>query len=146
MKDRHPNLQVADIVLLKYSVKYGKDRFRLARILDVRADAHGVVRTVVIGIRNRRLAVREPPGTCRAGLVEMEAPVQRLILILPAQEQPEEIVRPLLERAGGRLEVPGAQGQRPVEVQVQEEALEEIQDVARPRPRRSLRQGQGRRS
>ena len=82
MKVTHPNLQVADIVLVKYCVKFGKDRFRLARVLELREDAHGVVRTVIIGLRNRRQAVREPPGSCKAGLTEMEAPVQRLILIL----------------------------------------------------------------
>ena len=114
--------------------------------MKVREDAHGVVRTVVIGFRNRRVAAREPPGACRAGLVEMEAPVQRLILILPAQEQPEEIVRPLLERARGRQEDPGVQGQQPVEVQVQDQALEEIQELRPPQPRRSLRQGRNRRT
>ena len=40
------------------------------------------VRTVVVEIRDRRKAARESRGTCKAGLVEMEVAVQRLVVIL----------------------------------------------------------------
>ena len=145
MKVQHPNLQVADIVLLKYCVKFGKDRFRLARVLELREDAHGVVRTVLIGVRNRRAAAREPPGECKAGLTEMEAPVQRLVLVLPAQEQPEEITRSLRERAELRREIPAEAEQPTLRVQVPEVEPAEIVDRLEPPVRRSLRQGRGRR-
>ena len=75
----------------------------------------------------------------------MEAPVQRLVLILPAQEQPEEIVRPLQEEAQRRSVVQGrGQGDR-LRVQVQEDEPEEMQDLTDVRPRRSLRAARGRR-
>ena len=126
-------------MLVKYCVKFGKDRFRLARVLETREDAHGVVRTVVIGVRNRRVAVREPPGTCKAGLMEMEAPVQRLVLVLPAQEQPEEITRPLRQKARGNGEDEVQLERGVVEVEVPEPEPMEIRDIVVPRPRRSLR-------
>ena len=93
------NLNIADIVLLKYTAKYSKDRFRLARILDLHPDVHGRVRTVTIGVRNNYRGARERRDVNTAGLVTMRVPVQRLILILPASEQPEELVRELEERA-----------------------------------------------
>ena len=42
----------------------------------------------------------------RAGLVTMRVPVQRLVLILPASEQPEDLVRDMVERARGQVAGP----------------------------------------
>ena len=95
------NLNIGDIVLVKYAAKFSKDRFRLARVLDLHPDVHGKVRTVTIGIRNRQRAARERRDVNKAGLVSMVVPVQRLVLVLPAGEQPVELVEELRERARG---------------------------------------------
>ena len=95
------NLNIGDIVLVKYASKFSKDRFRLARILDLHPDNHGKVRTVTIGIRNKQRAARERRDVNRAGLVTMLVPVQRLVLVLPASEQPAELVEELLARVRG---------------------------------------------
>ena len=99
MMREHTALSLGDIVLLQYAVKHGKDRYRLARVLDLHPDAHGVVRTVSVGVRSNRRGAREPREVNRAGLELMLAPVQRLVLVLPAAEQPEEILRELRDRA-----------------------------------------------
>ena len=99
MMREHTALSLGDIVLLQYAVKHGKDRYRLARVLDLHPDAHGVVRTVSVGVRSNRRGAREPREVNRAGLELMVTPVQRLVLVLPAVEQPEEILRDLRERA-----------------------------------------------
>ena len=143
------------IILVKYENKFGKDRFRLGRVVDVRLDGDGLVRTAWVGLPALRRAVREPADVCRAGLTFKELPVQRLVLVLPAGEQPQEVMQGLAEmppmprghdlegearpepaRAGRHLE--------PVVVQVEPQPEEEIRDLplpqrparARGRPRR----------
>ena len=80
------NLEVGDIALLKYDKQYGKDKFRLCRVARVFPDAHDRVRTVMVELRDRRKAAREGRGVNRAGLVEMEVAVQRLVVLLPSSE------------------------------------------------------------
>ena len=53
---------------------------------QVHPDQHQNVRTVTVVTRDRRKAIRERREVCRAGLVEMILPVQRLVVILPAGE------------------------------------------------------------
>ena len=115
------------------------------------------MRTAWVGMRNLRRAVREEADVCRVGLSMVEMPVQRLVLILPPEEQPPEILAKLAEfpkmpvGVPVRREVSPAEHrvdqQRPapqpapaVQVEVQQPA-EEIQDLPRPqrargRPRR----------
>ena len=80
------NVEVGDIVLLKYERSMGEDKFRLAKIESVKEDRHGRVRTVQVLVRDRRRAIREKVEACRAGLVAMEVAVQRLVVILPREE------------------------------------------------------------
>merc|ERR1711867_266848 len=94
-KQVHPELRPGAIVLVRYEVKFGKDRYRLARVIDTRRDGNGLVRTAWVGMRCLRRAVREPADVCRAGLTMLELPVQRLVLLLPPEEQPEEILQGL---------------------------------------------------
>ena len=47
------NPQPKDIVLVLYDKKVGKGEYRLGRILEVFPHAHGIVRTVVVGMRAR---------------------------------------------------------------------------------------------
>ena len=80
------NLQVGDIGLLKYEQRVSKDKFRLCKVEEVKPDEHGRVRTVIVAVRDRRKAVRELREVCRSGLVRMEVAVQRIVVILPAEE------------------------------------------------------------
>ena len=50
-------------------------------------DPHGLVRTVTVGMRNMRKAAREPSNINKAGLSEITLPVQRLVIVLGAEER-----------------------------------------------------------
>ena len=93
--ERQVNMKVGDIVLVRYVAKYGRDAFRLGRIVRLHPDQHGRVRTVSLWLRNRARAPRERAERCGQGVTELKAPVQRLVLILPAEEQPEEVLERL---------------------------------------------------
>ena len=147
--------------MVKYQQKFGKDRFRLGRVVEVRRDEVGLVRTAWVGLRNLRRAIREEGDVCRAGLVMTELPVQRLVLILPPEEQPQEVLAGLAnfprmpaaqvvlpgnqaaQGAGQGQEEPREEQRLPrLTVQVPQET-EEMGDLPRPqrargRPRREL--------
>ena len=101
MVARQANLEVGDIVLVRYVAKYGRDAFRLARIVRLHPDRHGIVRTVTVWLRNRARAPRESAEECGQGVVELKTPVQRLVLILPAEDQPQEILARLRGQMAG---------------------------------------------
>ena len=81
-------------MLIKYEQSLGSDRYRLGRIGEVHPDMHGKVRTVTVMTRDRRKASREKAGVCRAGLTQIQLPVQRLVVILPAGEAWGEGLQP----------------------------------------------------
>ena len=81
------NLKPDDIVLLKYDSKYSQARYRLARVMQTFPDHHGVVRTVEIAVRDRRGLQNEPIKKCRTAKDLMRVGVQRLVVILPKEEQ-----------------------------------------------------------
>ena len=70
------NLQEGDIVLLKYDAKLGPIKFRLARVLALHPDQHGVVSTVTIGLRDRRGKNKEKWNRCGGNLAELAVGVQ----------------------------------------------------------------------
>ena len=76
---------MGDIVLLRNEKHFGKGDYRLARVLRLIKDDDMHVRTVIIGTRNRR--GRESAKECKKGLVESIMAVQRLVTILPVEEQ-----------------------------------------------------------
>ena len=78
-------LSVGDIVLLRNEKHFGRGNYRLARVLKLIPDSDLQVRTVLIGLRDRR--GREKTTTCKKGLVEMVMAVQRLVTLLPIEEQ-----------------------------------------------------------
>ena len=78
-------LKVGDIVLLRTEKHFGKGNYRLARVLKLVPDTDSQVRTVVIGTRDRR--GRERADSCKKGLVESIMAVQRLVTLLPVEEQ-----------------------------------------------------------
>ena len=82
----HRSLRKGDIVLVLYDRKVAKGDYRLARILEVYPDAHGVVRTVKVGMRMREQREAALPYVAKP-LVELELGVQRLAVIYPIEEQ-----------------------------------------------------------
>ena len=80
------NLAIGDIVMLRYEQKFGKDRYRLAKVTKIHPDKHKQVRTVTISLRDHKKANREPPNQVRTPQVEMVVGVQRLVVILPCHE------------------------------------------------------------
>ena len=100
MQHLHQFPEVGDIVLVRYPNRAGRDGFRLGRVVKLHPDPHGVVRTVTLWLRNRVAGARERPQECGAGVTPLVAPVQRTIMILPAQEQPPELIAELRESLG----------------------------------------------
>ena len=84
-KQEHRQMQVGDIVLLKEEKKLGKDKFRLGKVLETLPDSDSVVRTVEVGVRTHRR--REIPTTCKLPLERIRTAVQKLVVILPAEEK-----------------------------------------------------------
>ena len=82
----HRNLQVGDIVLLRYEQQLGKDKFRLGKVLDTHPDAHNVVRTVTIGLRDHRKTKKEKKHEAKAPQTTMKVGIQRLVVLLPIEE------------------------------------------------------------
>ena len=44
------NVEIGDIVLVLFQVKYSKDKYRLGRIMSIKPDHHQHVRTVEVGV------------------------------------------------------------------------------------------------
>ena len=84
---KNRNLMEGDIVHLKYSKKFGDEKYRLARVLAIHPDLHGVVRTVTVGVRDRRGKKNEQWDQCGSKLAELVVGVQRLVVVLPVEEQ-----------------------------------------------------------
>ena len=80
------NLQIGDIVMLRYQQQVGKDTFRLGKITEVHPDVHNVVRTVTVSIRNLRKVKKENRNNVSAPQTTMTVGVQRLVVLLPVEE------------------------------------------------------------
>ena len=80
--DAKRNLCVGDIVLIQYSSKAAPGTYRLGRIKDVEVDQDGLVRTC-----NVRYSLCKPGATSDVMRKEVRVPIQRLVLILPIEEQ-----------------------------------------------------------
>ena len=84
-KTEHRSLRVDDIVLVLYDRKLGAGVYRLGRILRTCPDAHGRVRTVVVGMRKR---IRDKGADyAPAKLEEHTLGIQRIAVICPVEEQ-----------------------------------------------------------
>ena len=123
------SLDLGAIVMVRYTAKYAKDRYRLGRIMRLSTGRDGLVRTALVGMRNLRRGARESWNENRAGLSMVEMPVQRLVLLLPGAEQPAAIL--------GRLRADPEVVQAPVvpqpratnRVSLQNHGEEEIIDI-----------------
>ena len=58
----------------------------------------GLVRTALVGLRNLRKGSREALQENKAGLSQVELPVQRLVLLLPGKDQPQAILAKLKDQ------------------------------------------------
>ena len=77
------NLEPGDVCQLLYKNKVSSI-YRLCVVKRIEPSEDGVVRTVIVGLRNRR---SKGVRTGHVEPVEMEVGVQRLCLILPREEQ-----------------------------------------------------------
>ena len=123
------SVDLGAIVLVQYSAKFARDRYRLGRVLKLERSRDGLVRTMRVGLRNQHRGAAETPLQNRAGLTVMSLPVQRLVVILPGSEQPPELLEELrqLEEVRETPVVPMPRG--PLRVAVRDAAEEEIIDL-----------------
>ena len=80
--DAKRNLSVGDIVLIQYSSKSAPGTYRLGRVREVEIDADGLVRTCTVQYHLCKGGAK--PDYVRK---EVRVPTQRLVLILPIEEQ-----------------------------------------------------------
>ena len=89
---RHKNLQVGDICLLNYESKI-RGKYRVCRVLKIKKSSDELVRTVTVGLRDRRKTFTDPKNIRKyfpAPLAELQVGVGRLVLLVPVEEQSEE--------------------------------------------------------
>ena len=82
----HRNPKVDDIVLLKYSSKFSRPGFRYGVVIETMEDQDNLVRDVIVATRKkkpREKAEEYLPGPMDHQLV----PVQRTVLLLPAEDR-----------------------------------------------------------
>ena len=86
--DSKRNITVGDIVLIKYSSKSAPGTYRLGRVTDVEHDDDNLVRTCTVKY-NLIKPIDAANRDSIAGVVrkEVRLPIQRLVLILPVEEQ-----------------------------------------------------------
>ena len=80
------NIKVGDIVMLVSANKLGKGSYKLARVHEVHPDKQGIVRTVTIASRDKVKARGEKPDEIKGGLTFNTMAVQRLVVLIPAEE------------------------------------------------------------
>ena len=86
--DTKRNISVDDIVLIKYSAKSFPGTYRLGRVKKVDVDSDKLVRTCTV-----RYHLMKPITALNSDTVkdvihkEVCVPIQRLVLILPVEEQ-----------------------------------------------------------
>ena len=76
------NLREGDIVLIQYSSKTVPGTYRLGRILNVEVDADDLVQTCTV-----RYHLCKPDVATSSTRKEVHVPAQRLVLILPVEDQ-----------------------------------------------------------
>ena len=80
--DAKRNMCTGDIVLIQYSSKTAPGTYRLGRIISVEIDADHLVRTCTV-----RYILSKPGASSTIVRKEVRVPIQRLVLILPVEEQ-----------------------------------------------------------
>ena len=112
-------------MLVQYVSQFKKHRYRLARVVEVETGRDGLVRTVVVVMRNMHRGAREHLRECKAGVTRLRLPVQRLVVILPGKDQPRALIDQLRSK---EAPAPIQQDERAPAVRVASEG-EEIMDL-----------------
>ena len=86
---RHKNLQVGDVCLIKYDSKV-KGTYCLCHVREVCPDADGVVCTVSVQLRPRDRCEPSLPYKPMMPMIT-ETGVQRLVMICPKEEQTDNV-------------------------------------------------------
>jgi hypothetical protein len=81
------NLAEGDICQVRYASGYGTPTYRLCRITRTHPDSKGIVRTVTVSFRPRRRGETCLPTYRHKPLTELRLAIQRLCVVLPAEEQ-----------------------------------------------------------
>ena len=77
--------------MVNYDRKLKRPNYKLAKVLEVHPDGHGVVRTVTVGFRRSDAREKSLPYVCKQ-LEKMKIGVQRLAVVCPIEEQSSEDV------------------------------------------------------
>ena len=88
-KNVKANVKLGDVVLLKTEHKYGPGTYKLAIVLQVQPDEKGLVRTVVVGSRPKDSRDTTLPFVSKK-LFQQTVPVQRVVIIVPADQIPDQ--------------------------------------------------------
>ena len=82
------NMAVDDVVLIQYSSKSAPGTYRLGRVIQVELDEDNLVRTCVVKYRLvKPITDANRESVDDVVFKEIRVPVQRLVLILPVEEQ-----------------------------------------------------------
>ena len=86
--DKQRNMIAGDIVLIQYSSKSVPGTYRLGKVKDVEVDEDGLVRTCTVVYKLIKPVTEVNRNTVKDVVTkEIRAAVQRLVLILPHEEQ-----------------------------------------------------------
>ena len=86
--DQQRNMKSGDVVLIEYKSKSMPGTYRLGRVLSVEVDDDGLVRTCTVTYKLVRPVNENNRDTVDDVVTkEIRVPVQRLVLILPVEEQ-----------------------------------------------------------
>ena len=86
--DAQRNMVVGDVVLIEYSSKTAPGTYRLGRVSAVEVDHDNLVRTCTVTYKLIRPITQNNKDTVRDVVTKtVRVPVQRLVLLLPVEEQ-----------------------------------------------------------
>ena len=82
------NLEIGDVVLIQYSSKAAPGTYRLGRVTQVEVDSDALVRTCTVMYKLVKPVDEKNKDTVSDVVTKkVRVPVQRLVLILPVNEQ-----------------------------------------------------------
>ena len=86
--ERKRNVTPGDVVLIEYKSKSAPGTYRLGRMLNVEMDDDNLVRTCTVSYKLiRPITARNRDSFTDVVSKELRVPVQRLVMILPIEEQ-----------------------------------------------------------
>ena len=86
--EKKRNMNVGDVVLIEYSSKSAPGTYRLGRVKSVEIDEDDLVRTCTVSYKLIKPVTEKNKNTVGDVVPkDVRVPVQRLVLILPIEEQ-----------------------------------------------------------